>query len=456
MGLFPQPFIDDLRLQANIVQVVQEYVPLKRAGHDVQGPLPVSLEKTPSFNVNPEKGFFHCFGCGVGGDVFKFLELHEKVGFQDAVRDARAEVRRRAARARPTAAATMRGATSALRESAAQGRTRSRRRTSASSWRRRPARARGSSSPSAASRRRRSSSSASATRRNSRDGLKQRLLKQGFAQGVLLQSGLVVQRESGEVVDRFRNRLMVPICRDTGSVIAFGGRQMDADQGGPKYLNSPETPIYSKGRTLYGLNLTKGADPARSASRSWSRAISTSRRCFSRRRRPAVASCGTALTPQQAQLLRRFTSKVVLSFDPDAAGQGAAVRSCELLVAEGFDVNVVVLDKGEDPDTFIRRKGGDQYRERLEVVAAVSGIPARSGGRGARPRTTTSNRRQFLGKMLDGRGADSGRRRARPVRGPDRAQGAGLRKTWCGRKSARRPSTGRRPSPRASCRRSGS
>jgi DNA primase len=233
---------------------------------------------------------------------------------------------------------------------------------------------------------------------NSRDGLKQRLLKQGFAQGVLLQSGLIVQRESGEVVDRFRNRLMVPICRDTGSVIAFGGRQMDPDQGGPKYLNSPETPIYSKSRTLYGLNLTKGLI------RKGGFAVLVEgyfdfAQVFQSQAAPAVASCGTALTPQQAQLLRRFTSKAILSFDPDAAGLGAAVRSCELLVAEGFDVNVVVLDKGEDPDTFIRRKGGDQYRERLKgsrpyleylLDQAADGLDL----------SHDEHRRQFLGKML--------------------------------------------------------
>ena len=157
----------------------------------------------------------------------------------------------------------------------------------------------------------------------SRDGLKSRLLAQGFSQSLLLQSGLIVQRDSGEVVDRFRNRLMVPICRDTGSVIAFGGRAMEPDQV-PKYLNSPETAIYSKGRTLYGLNLSK------SAIRKLGFAVLVEgyfdfAQVFQTEAAPVVASCGTALTPQQAQLLRRFTTKVVLSFDPDAAGQGAAV-----------------------------------------------------------------------------------------------------------------------------------
>ena len=143
---------------------------------------------------------------------------------------------------------------------------------------------------------------------------------------------------------------------------------MDADQV-PKYLNSPETAIYSKGRTLYGLNLTKAAI------RKLGFVVLVEgyfdfAQVFQSEAAPVVASCGTALTPQQAQLLRRFTSKVVLSFDPDAAGQGAAARSCELLVKEGFEVNVVVLDSGEDPDTFIRRKGADAVSRQAAPFAA--------------------------------------------------------------------------------------
>jgi DNA primase len=190
---------------------------------------------------------------------------------------------------------------------------------------------------------------------------------------------------------------MIPIFRDTGSVIAFGGRAMDADQV-PKYLNSPETPIYSKSRTLYGLNLSKAAI------RKVGFAVLVEgyfdfAQVFRTDAAPAVASCGTALTTQQAQLLRRFTTKIVLSFDPDAAGQGAAIRSCELLVGEGFDVNVVVLDKGEDPDTFIRRKGSVRYRERLRasrpyleylLEQAAAGLDFEHGDK----------RREFLNKML--------------------------------------------------------
>jgi DNA primase len=395
MALFPQQFIDDLRLTANIVQVVQEYVPLKRAGTTYKGLCPFHSEKTPSFHVNPEKGFFHCFGCGVGGDVFKFLELHEKVAFPDAVRmlaqkfgvplpelrDGADDDSRRDAALRETLLKVHEIAAVYFREQLAG-----------------PAGVRARQQLSE-----RDVAPATIDRLDlgfappSRDGLMSRLLKQGFAESLLLQSGLVVRRDSGEVVDRFRNRLMVPICRDTGSIVAFGGRSMDPDQV-PKYLNSPETPIYSKGRTLYGLHLSKPQIRA-SGFAVLVEGYFDFAQVFQSQAAPPVASCGTALTAQQAQLLRRFTTKVVLSFDPDAAGQGAAVRSCEMLVTEGFDVNVVTLDKGEDPDTFIRRHGPDRYRERLRASRPYLEYLLDQGAAGL-DLGQADSRRLFLSRML--------------------------------------------------------
>src|SRR5262249_50135607 len=243
-----------------------------------------------------------------------------------------------------------------------------------------------------------------------RAGLKTRLVKHGFNPALLLQSGLLAERDNGEAVDRFRNRLMVPICRDTGSVVAFGGRQMDADQGGPKYLNSPETAIYSKSRTLYGLNLTK----AQIRRQGWVVLVEgyfDFAQVFQANAAPAVASCGTALTPQQAQLPRRFTTKVKLSYDPDAAGEGAAARSSDLLVAEGFDVKVVLLDKGEDPDTFIRRRGGDAYRERLRTAPPYLEYLLDRAAEGVEFGQDEA-RREVLGRMLAvaGEGPDSAER----------------------------------------------
>ncbi len=393
MGLYPQTFIDDLRMQADILRVVQDYVPLRKAGVNWKGLCPFHSEKTPSFQVNPDKGFFHCFGCGVGGDVFKFLELHEKIGFGDAVRLLAQKVgmalpettdsddSRRDAGTREALLKMHELAFAWFREQLAGP---------AGARARQMIKDRGISDESV-------EQLGYGFAPQSRDGLKLRLQEQGFALPLLLQSGLVVQRESGETVDRFRNRFMIPISRDTGSVIAFGGRAMESDQV-PKYLNSPETPIYTKGRTLYGLNYTK------QAIRKLGYVVLVEgyfdfAQVFQTNAAPVVASCGTALTPQQAQLLRRFTTKVVLSYDPDAAGEGAAAKSSELLVKEGFDVNVAILDRGQDPDTFIQRHGRDGYRARLKgsrpyleylMDQAVRGVNMQESGA----------QRAFLNQML--------------------------------------------------------
>ncbi len=357
--LFPQQFLDDLRLQANIVQVIQDYVTLRRVGGKYKGLCPFHAEKTPSFSVDPDKGFFHCFGCHAGGDVLKFLELHERVGFQEAVRMLAQKFGIPVPETVPGSSEQAAGAAS-LRENLlkvhelAAAYFREQLAGPTGSRARRQLDDRGVDGPTIEQ---------LGLGYAPAGGLAARLRETGVSEVLLLQSGLGVKRDAGEVVDRFRNRLMVPICRDTGPVIAFGGRAMEPDQV-PKYLNSPETPIYSKGRTLYGLSLTK------SAIREQKFAVLVEgyfdfAQVFRTRAAPVVAACGTALTPQQAQLLRRFTSKVVLSYDPDAAGQGAAARSSELLVREGFEVNVAVLDKDEDPDTFIRRHGAGRYQERL-------------------------------------------------------------------------------------------
>jgi DNA primase len=393
MALFPQAFIDDLRLHANIVQVVQDYVSLKKAGNTYKGLCPFHSEKTPSFTVHPDKGFFHCFGCGAGGDVFKFLELHEKLPFPDAVK--------LLAHKFGIALPELEASDEARRDSSLREALLKIHETAAAHFHEQLAGPAGARARQQLKDRGLSEGTIEQLglgfASQSRDALKNRLVQQGFSQAFLVQSGLVVQRDGGELVDRFRNRLMVPICRDTGSVIAFGGRSMDPDQM-PKYLNSPETPIYSKSRTLYGLQLSK-TSIRKSGFAVLVEGYFDFAQVFQSQAAPAVASCGTALTPQQAQLLRRFTSKVVLSFDPDAAGQGAAARSCEMLVAEGFDVNVVVLDKGEDPDTFIRRHGADRYRERLRHSRPYLDYLLDHAAEGV-DLTHTDRRRQFLERML--------------------------------------------------------
>jgi DNA primase len=359
MALYPQSFIDDLKHHADIVVVIQDYVSLKKAGANYMGLCPFHGEKTPSFSVNRDKAFFYCYGCGVGGDVIKFLELHEKLGFQDAVK----QLAQRFGMTIPEqeqsdeqkASAAEREALLKVHEVAAAW-FRDQLLSPAGTRIRRQIAERGITDATA-------DAMGLGFAPPSRTAMKEALLKQGLSEGLLLRAGLLVQREDGPSVDRFRNRLMIPIRRDTGSVIAFGGRAVESEQQ-PKYLNSPETPIYSKGRTLYGLDLSKPAIRQKGFGilvEGYFDFGQVFQAGF-----PVVASCGTALTAQQVQQLHRFASKVVLSFDPDAAGQGAAAKSCDLFVADGFEVNVAQLPVGQDPDVFIRTQGGAAYGERLK------------------------------------------------------------------------------------------
>ena len=358
MPLFPSHFLDELKAHAGIVQIVQDRVPLKRSGASWKGLCPFHGEKTPSFHVF-DKGNFKCFGCGVGGDVIKFIELYEKIPFPEAVRQLASKVglavpEPEDGRSDPEAQRDREAILKAHEVAAA--------------WFSEQL-----ASPAGAAARRLIGSRGISPETSeklgvgyappSREALKTRLVREGFAPGWISRTGLFVEREGGAVIDRFRNRLMIPIARDNGTIIAFGGRAMESDQV-PKYLNSPETAIYVKGRTLYGLHLSKHAiSQAKHAvmvegyfdvAQALQAGITN-----------VVASSGTALTPAQAKLLKRFTSKIVLSFDPDAAGKGAAARSSELLVAEGFRVNVAMMPPGDDPDTFIRREGGAAYQARL-------------------------------------------------------------------------------------------
>jgi DNA primase len=394
MALFPQQFIDDVRAAADIVTVVSDYVSLRKAGTAYKGLCPFHGEKTPSFSVNRDRGFFHCFGCGVGGDVFKFIELQEKVGFTDAVR----QLAQRFGIPIPELEATDEG-----RESAAEREALLRIHEIAAAYFREQL-----DTPAGSRIREYLLGARGLTAETiatlglgyapaARDGLRQRLLKQGFASEPMRKSGLVTRRDDGSEIDRFRNRLMIPITRDTGSVIAFGGRALESDQQ-PKYLNSPETPIYSKSRTLYGLHLTK-SDVRKSGFVVIVEGYFDFAQVYQAGGMPVVATCGTALTSSQAHLLRRFASKTVLSYDPDAAGQGAAERSCELLVSEGFDVNVALLPGGQDPDTFVQHRGRDAYVAQLKHSKPYLEFLLDRTAAG-HDLTRDEARREFLRKML--------------------------------------------------------
>ena len=361
MGRFPPNFVDDLKAQADIVQVVQDSVPLKKAGSSYKGLCPFHSEKTPSFNVNRDKGVFHCFGCGTGGDVIKFVELQEKLSFPEAVHHLAQRfgfpVPESDDPDRDAAAAATREALLKVHELAANY-FQDKLAQPGGADARAQLKARGIEPETIAR-------LGLGYAPPGREGLKQHLLNVGQPIDVLVASGLLVERDGGQAIDRFRNRLMIPICRDSGSIIAFGGRSLQPNQQ-PKYVNSPETALYTKGRTLYGLHITKAAI------RRLGYAVMVEgyfdfAQALQAGVTPVIASSGTSVTEHQVRLLRRFSSKIILSFDPDIAGQSAAARTGELLVAEGFQVNVALLSPGEDPDTFVRTHGAQQYLDKLRT-----------------------------------------------------------------------------------------
>src|SRR5215210_4702169 len=357
---FPQTFIDDLRRQADIVRVIQDYVALKKKGANWMACCPFHQEKTPSFSVNPAKDIFYCFGCGKGGSVFNFVMEIERVTFPEAVRivaekahvplpameeDKRFEARRRDAdeiiemnswalewweAQLEQAHAEARGAREYL-----EGRT-----------------------------------ITDETRRAFRlgyapdrwDALSSHLKERGATTAQIERSGLVVKKDTGGFYDRFRGRVIFPVLDAQGRAVAFGGRTLTAE-GEPKYLNSPETAAYVKGRHLYGLHQTRDEIRRRKFAilvEGYLDLILP----YQAGVRNMVASLGTALTSEQAKLLGRFARKVVINYDGDRAGVKAAGRAIETLLAEDFEVKVLVLPEGADPDEFIRQSGVEAYHER--------------------------------------------------------------------------------------------
>ena len=394
MALFPQGFLDDVKAQTDIVSIIGEVVSLRKTGGTFKGLCPFHEEKTASFNVNGEKGFFKCFGCGVGGDVFSFVERHQKLSFPEVVRHlaARAgiQVPELAGGADDRAAAAEREALLTLHEQATVF-YREQLDQPAGGRARKELENRGLKPETIETFRYGFAPAAG------RESLHGRFADLKVPTALQIRSGLVIERDGGTLVDRFRNRLMIPIARETGSVVAFGGRALEAGQV-PKYLNSPETPVYTKSRTLYGLDVTKGAIRKHNycvlvegyfdLAQVWQAGV-----------QPVAALCGTALTPAQSRILKRFASKVVISFDPDAAGRGAAARSSEQLVAEGFQVNVALLPDGSDPDAFIQARGGQPYTELLKGSRPYLEFLLDRASAG-RDMTRPDSRRTFLNEML--------------------------------------------------------
>jgi DNA primase len=355
---FPDGFVEEVRRTADVVRLISDHVALKKLGSSWKGLCPFHQEKTPSFNVRSEPPVFHCFGCGEGGDVFKFVMLHERVSFPEAVET----VARRFGVPVPERRAYEAGPDRQRREEllglieAAADHYQKAFWSQAGTAAREYLLGRGFQKETLERIR------AGAARDSWEDLLQ--AMKGRFAPALLAEAGLVLERQGGGGghYDRFRNRVVFPIQNESGRVVGFGARCLDGSE--PKYLNSPETPVYQKGRTLYGLPWAKDA-MRREGRVVLMEGYLDVARALEAGVAEAVATCGTALTQGHGRLLRRFVERVAVNFDQDEAGQKAARKSLDVLVEEGLRVHVVELPAGEDPDSYLRAQGAAAYRERL-------------------------------------------------------------------------------------------
>jgi len=361
----PSETIEQIAAANDIVEVIGSYFPLKRAGANFKALCPFHQEKTPSFHVSPQRQTFHCFGCGVGGSVFRFVMEYEHIEFPAAVRklgarvgipvveehraqeeDRQHEARRMLLRLHADAAAWFHE--NLLKKDFAEAardylKGRGIDRQVAKNWQLGYA-------------------------PESWDTFLKWALAQGYSRGELLQSGLVKlrneERTESDVYDRFRGRVIFPICNDVGEVIAFSGRLLQSDAETAKYLNSPETPLFRKGKVLFGLHKTKrGLIDASCAIVCEGQLDLIS--LFEAGILNVVAPQGTAFTESQARLLKRFVDEAVLCFDADEAGQKAAERSLDALLQNDLIVRVVEMPPGQDPDSLVRSEGKEEFQKRV-------------------------------------------------------------------------------------------
>jgi len=354
-------FVEQLKSSVDIVNVVQEYGPrLRKAGaNNYSGLCPFHNEKTPSFSVSASKQFFYCFGCHAKGDVITFVMEIEKISFYEALKT----LAERHGIPMPKKGTQYADDDSRLREAVFQMHE-----MALENFRVNLASTMGEAARAYLAKRGVAAQTIEQfglgySDRSGRAVLRV-LEKQGFSPAQLEQSGLVRKRDDGSFYDYFRNRLMFPIHNESGKIVGFGGRALAPDDN-PKYLNSPETPIYRKSAVLYNMHRAKEGirkDDRVILVEGYMDAIGVTAAGF----RPVVASCGTALTPLQVQIIKRHTHKISVNFDPDAAGANAAERSIDLLLEEGMQIRIVELDGELDPDEYCKERGAEAYQERLD------------------------------------------------------------------------------------------
>ncbi|SHK63366.1 DNA primase [Selenomonas ruminantium] len=351
-------FVEQVNAQSDLLQVVQSYVPLKRKGNRYWGCCPFHGEKTPSFSVVPDKGFFYCFGCHAGGNVFKFLSLIENISYFEAIKLQAEKLgiplpqRQKSPRelAREKEIADLRKVNEMARDFFHNCLTMTR-----------------LGEPGKAYFEGRAISAETIEEfklgfaPNAWDKLSTAFLKRGVKQEYLLAGGLAAERKNGEgVYDRFRNRVMIPIADERGRVVGFGGRVLDDST--PKYLNTPETVIFNKRRILFGLDRAHRAIQNAGFAivvEGYMDAIAV----FSAGVKNVVASLGTAFTPEHCKLLMRYAPAICFCYDSDEAGQKATIRALSIVQGTGADVKVIVVPDGKDPDEYIRKHGAPAFQE---------------------------------------------------------------------------------------------
>lgn len=360
MQRYSDEIIDEVRQTNDIVDIISQYVHLKRSGRNFFGLCPFHNEKSPSFSVSPDKQIFHCFGCGVGGNVFTFLTKIEGINFVEAVQT----LAERSNIQLPTLDSSGDASKELLKSKVYKVNE-----FTANYYHQNLYQPESKIAQDYIKKRKLTNETLKSFQigfSGKFDELYQELKKQGFEETEILESGLVNRNDKGQYIDRYRNRLMFPICDARGRVIAFGGRVLDDSK--PKYINSPENVVYSKGRNLFGLNVAKKGDIKQILIvEGYMDVISLHQRGITN----VVAPLGTALTQQQGWLLRKSSEKIILSFDSDEAGLTAKMRALDILQDMGCDIRILQMEGAKDPDEYIIKYGNARFNNLVEKALSV-------------------------------------------------------------------------------------
>ena len=362
MPRYSEETLEEVRQANDIVDLISQYVHLKRSGRNFFGLCPFHNEKSPSFSVSPDKQIFHCFGCGVGGNVFTFLSKIEGINFVEAVQ----QLAERANIQLPTFENSVDRQKEELKAKVYKVNE-----FTAQFYHENLYKPTAKLAQEYVKKRKLSNETLKSFRigfSGKFDELYQALKKEGFDDPEILESGLVNKNDNGTYIDRYRNRLMFPICDGRGRVIAFGGRVLDDSK--PKYINSPENIVFSKGRNLFGLNVAKkGQDTKKRLLivEGYMDVISLHQRGITN----VVAPLGTALTQQQGWLLRKTSEQIILSFDSDDAGLKAKIRAVDILQNMGCDIRVLQMEGAKDPDEYIVKYGNARFQNVVDKALSV-------------------------------------------------------------------------------------